>query len=236
VTEPHITYSYHQLFAAFLKKTLLISFNKEKLNDLFLKAASICAAKEDIYEAIMLYIRAGNYFKIYELINSSFESCFSEGNYLLIRKWFYAIGWENIIHNDDVLLNYLKLNTAINDLKTSDNCIRYIEDNLMLNSGDPNYTKFRICKAEYLLLNGKYSESIEIIEELKKLQIKSSGNEELLFLLGKAYYRKGFDFYDIVIETAQNLLNLSIEHNNLKYKIESLRLLGNIYYDKYIWL
>jgi DNA-binding SARP family transcriptional activator len=230
LTEPDVTYSYHQLFSAYLRKTLGLRFDIEKLNKLFLKAASVCSAKGHIYDALILYIKAGDFIDSCNLINSSFESYFSQGNYLLIRKWFDAVGWENITKNESLLLNYLKLNIAINDLKISDKCIRYIEEELKIRRDNPNYNKFQLNKAEYLFLSGKYDESIQIIEEQKVLQTNGPVYSELLLLLAKVYFRKGSDFYDIVIDTSKNLLDISIEQNNLKYKIESLRLLGHIYY------
>lgn len=231
-TNDEVTYyCYQKLFSEFIEKYREKNSDRQKLQNILLRAAELYNNSGNFESAIAFYIKSGNPKQAVCIINSNFNDRLRNSDFRELKRWFDFFN-EGFISSDKTLLyNYLRYCISINEIDNK--TYSKIESlNETPDTGAIKEIKYILLKAEFFLITGNTDESLKILENLAQNNSDTEFLPEIYTLLTKAYYRKGFDYYEQVIAVGEKALEIITLNGSEKQKIEVINILGNLYFDK----
>ena len=220
-------FSYQKLFTVFLRSASLKFHTENELRNLLFKLGQFYCSSDNYIESIKCYLEGSYTQEAALIIRNQINNFKSNENYYRLYKLFNNYDFEILRKEYLILFHYLCFSLAFNDVQISKKCIDEIETKYTTKIDDD----FLVKKSSYFILVGEYDQCLDILNNISARISDINKIMEIKFLFAKAYYRKGFTFYDKALKNADDIINHATDEIDSKLKNDSLQILGNINYD-----
>lgn len=224
-------FSYQKLFVEFLLMKQRQYYSTKEIESLFRGSCTVLVREKRFKHAIDLYIEIQDYSSVLKIVYENFHKMVSDG-YQVYCCEISSLLWEKLTEKTDELkfLYAYMLSKFQSDHKTAGQILsEYDSDSRYHDLVLKN--RIMLLQSEIRVQNGEYESSIVVLRSLLATVVENDILLEVYHQLGRAYFRKGSEFYTEAIDLLEDLIDSKPEILTDERSANIFNLLGIIHFE-----